>query len=92
MINQYVYDCLKKASKSNFKTVAFPALGTGKLGYDNSIVAEAMLGSVERFSRQYPSSSVAVVNIVILQANTEVLNVFEVHLNTDIGNFTVNII
>ncbi|XP_052283056.1 protein mono-ADP-ribosyltransferase PARP15-like isoform X2 [Dreissena polymorpha] len=76
-IKTLVKKCLEEANVSSLKTIAFPALGTGKLRFPKSDVANAMFEAVEEFSRGNPSSSVCVVYFVLFPSNTDVFTVFK---------------
>ncbi|KAH3740440.1 hypothetical protein DPMN_047146 [Dreissena polymorpha] len=76
-IKTLIWKCLEKANLSSFKSLAFPALGTGKLHYPHSDVAYAMFGAVGEYSAANPTSSVCRVFFVILPSNTDVLNAFK---------------
>ncbi|KAI4805898.1 hypothetical protein KUCAC02_010493 [Chaenocephalus aceratus] len=45
-----VTDCLQNASKNGYKSIAFPAIGTGKLGFDKKEVAAIMADAVVDFA------------------------------------------
>ncbi len=47
-----VLDCLKKASVSEHKSISFPAIGTGNLGFGKKEVAKIMTNAVAEFARQ----------------------------------------
>jgi len=69
--------CLTKAASSGHKTLAFPALGTGRLQYNKRTVANAMFDAVENYSASNPRSRVAQVLVVIMPADTDVLQEFK---------------
>ncbi|CAG2257296.1 unnamed protein product [Mytilus edulis] len=51
-------NCLLKANTSAYKSIAFPALGTGNLKYPMSEVARMMFANVKKFERGNPISSI----------------------------------
>ena len=57
--------CLAVADNKGCKSIAFPAMGTGQLGYPKDLVARHMYSSVDQFSLQNPSSSVTEVLFVL---------------------------
>lgn len=74
----FVYDCLiKAASKKGLQSVAFPALGTGALGYPIESVAEMMFKGVMNFDAESKKS--LDVSFVIYHKDTKTLNAFEDH-------------
>ena len=46
--------CLKKAEKNKLSCIAFPALGTGTLGYPPCLTAKAMFDAVEEYQKTNP--------------------------------------
>lgn len=72
-----MYICLDKANFYNFKTIAFPALGTGILRYPPEIVAAAMFEGVERFRAEFRETSLEEVQFVVFHGDKVVM---EVHL------------
>lgn len=48
-IKSFVAKCLHLATEYGMTSIAFPALGTGNLGYDHSTVATAMFETVRSF-------------------------------------------
>ncbi|XP_060607980.1 protein mono-ADP-ribosyltransferase PARP14-like, partial [Ruditapes philippinarum] len=49
-LKKFVLDCLKEAESCNCTTIAFPALGAGKLDYPLYEVKAAMFDAVEEFN------------------------------------------
>ncbi|KAK3577206.1 hypothetical protein CHS0354_030477 [Potamilus streckersoni] len=76
-IRQITSGCLKKASRDNWKSITFPALGTGKTGYQQDVVASAMFKSIEDFSKRNPSSSLTGFNIIIHKKDMNTFKTFE---------------
>lgn len=70
-----VTKCLDLASQRGYATVALPALGTGNLGYPHNIVAQTMLGAVDRFLQTNPSTSLREVRIVVYHTDKKSLQV-----------------
>lgn len=46
-----VLECLRKAG-SNYKSISFPAIGTGHLGFQKEEVASIMTQAVAEFAKQ----------------------------------------
>lgn len=61
--------------KNGYKTVAFPALGTGKLNYPYISVARAIKESVTEFGRQHPKTCLETVYIILHETETECIQV-----------------
>lgn len=49
VIKSFVAKCLHLASENGMTSIAFPALGTGNLGYEHKYVATAMFETVRSF-------------------------------------------
>jgi len=69
--------CLTKAASSGYKTLAFPALGTGRLQYNKRTVANAMFDAVEHYSASNPSSPITDALFVVIPVDTDVVQEFE---------------
>ncbi|XP_029985691.1 protein mono-ADP-ribosyltransferase PARP14-like isoform X1 [Sphaeramia orbicularis] len=68
-IKELVYAVLKVCEENRFRTVCFPALGTGQGGAKPSVVADAMVEAVVEFVRKKQPRSVQNVKILIFQKN-----------------------
>ncbi|XP_046559107.1 protein mono-ADP-ribosyltransferase PARP14-like [Haliotis rubra] len=49
VLRQVVSDCIINASTQGYKSIAFPALGTGNLGYPKYVTAAAIIDTVREF-------------------------------------------
>jgi poly [ADP-ribose] polymerase 10/14/15 len=56
-------------------SIAFPAMGTGNLGYPRDVVAEEMCSSIVQFSKDNPKSSVKNVFFVIYEKDIQTVQV-----------------
>jgi poly [ADP-ribose] polymerase 10/14/15 len=70
-----VMECLQKASQSGFTSVAFPALGAGNLSYPRSVVASAILTTVDDFAQKNPNTSLKDVSIVVFPGDQQSVQV-----------------
>jgi len=68
-------NCLNQALKDKRKSMSFPALGTGNLGYPTNEVAEIMLRKIKQFGIDHPEGCLKEVNIVIYEKD---LSTYEV--------------
>lgn len=59
--------CLKEASKSKYTTIAFPALGTGKLKYPAGDVACIIRDAIKQFEENEPFTSLVKVIFAIYE-------------------------
>lgn len=46
-------ECLQAAGKSNYKSISFPAIGTGALGFSKDESALIMLNAVVDFAQKF---------------------------------------
>ena len=58
LLKVLVKTALEKASRDNFISIAFPAIGTGNLGIPSDEVANAMFEVVGDFSQSHPNATV----------------------------------
>lgn len=61
---------MKQCSSLKQATIAFPAIGTGNLGYPNDVVAQTMLKAVIDFMSSNKSTSISSVHLVIFMEDT----------------------
>ncbi|XP_013872543.1 poly [ADP-ribose] polymerase 14 [Austrofundulus limnaeus] len=73
-IKDIVYGALKICEENRFRSVAFPALGTGQGGVNPAAVADSMVEAVVEFVRKKHAKLVRSVKILIFQ--TAMLNEF----------------
>lgn len=74
-IESVVVNCLSEANKQRLASVAFPALGSGGLGYDRFDVARAMFSAVVKFGKQNRQANVVDVRFIIYDKDTKALQV-----------------
>ncbi|XP_041856795.1 protein mono-ADP-ribosyltransferase PARP9 isoform X3 [Melanotaenia boesemani] len=70
-----VADCLYRASKSGYKSIAFPAIGTGNLNFRKDEVASMMFNAVADFSSKNPAKME--VYFVIFPSDDDTFEAFE---------------
>ncbi|XP_046555591.1 protein mono-ADP-ribosyltransferase PARP14-like isoform X2 [Haliotis rubra] len=70
-------DCLQRASQDAHKTIAFPALGTGNLGYPKDVVAQTMIETAQQFHQNNPESPLEKVNIVVHNDDATIFEAFQ---------------
>ena len=66
MITKVMQEC----DRLNATSVAFPAIGTGNLGFPEDAVAEVMVRTISSYLRQNPSTTVKTVLLVIFMEST----------------------
>ncbi|CAC5369050.1 PARP10_14_15 [Mytilus coruscus] len=59
--------CLKEADRLGHQSIAFPALGTGKLNYNPDFVANALFEAVERYNEHNQKPKLELVICVVYQ-------------------------
>ncbi|WAQ98783.1 PAR15-like protein [Mya arenaria] len=92
IIKTLVTKCLNAAETSAYTSIAFPALGTGNLGYGKLEVARAMFGCVEHHATARTATNIRSIKFVIFPRDTEVLQAFEAACKgTSIGGVTVEL-
>ncbi|XP_050975058.1 LOW QUALITY PROTEIN: protein mono-ADP-ribosyltransferase PARP9-like [Labeo rohita] len=69
-----VTECLRKAAQG-YKSISFPAIGTGNLGFLKQDVAKIMMDAVAEFSKQYMNK--LEVYFVVYPKDNEMLQAFE---------------
>ncbi|XP_063410544.1 uncharacterized protein LOC134693634 [Mytilus trossulus] len=60
ILKNIVIKCLNEAENKKMASIAFPALGTGTLGYPPSVVANTMFAAVDEYERTNPKRVVFV--------------------------------
>ncbi|KAL8607983.1 hypothetical protein ACOMHN_005538 [Nucella lapillus] len=73
----YVVKCLTEASRGHHRSIAFPVLGTGALGYPPEVVADTMLSALAQFQQTTPSTSLRQAAFVVYTTDKENLKVFQ---------------
>lgn len=71
----FVENCLSLAETKKLKSIAFPALGTGNLGYPANVVAAKLFDTVEKYLSKNPNGSLEEVRFVIYQNDHETIKV-----------------
>ena len=67
--------CLTTAAQHGSKSIAFPALGTGNLGYPRDMVAAAMFDEVKKFSMANQRTSLQDVCFLVYPADRATVQV-----------------
>nr|XP_055070786.1 protein mono-ADP-ribosyltransferase PARP9 [Misgurnus anguillicaudatus]XP_055070787.1 protein mono-ADP-ribosyltransferase PARP9 [Misgurnus anguillicaudatus]XP_055070789.1 protein mono-ADP-ribosyltransferase PARP9 [Misgurnus anguillicaudatus]XP_055070790.1 protein mono-ADP-ribosyltransferase PARP9 [Misgurnus anguillicaudatus]XP_055070791.1 protein mono-ADP-ribosyltransferase PARP9 [Misgurnus anguillicaudatus]XP_055070792.1 protein mono-ADP-ribosyltransferase PARP9 [Misgurnus anguillicaudatus] len=78
VLSKVVFDCLREAA-FEYKSIAFPAIGTGNLGFDKQNVAKIMMDAVSAFATQNPRKSLDI-NFVVFPKDGEMMQAFEKRL------------
>lgn len=65
-----VADCLAQAEQHQQRSLTFPAIGTGNLGFPRDVVAKLMLDAVIKFSKKRGSNNVQEVVFILHPSDT----------------------
>jgi O-acetyl-ADP-ribose deacetylase (regulator of RNase III) len=75
-MQEVVEECLMEASKKGCKSIAFPTMGTGKLGYPSDQCASLMFSAVRSyFKKSGRRNKIEEVQIIVYQRDNETLEV-----------------
>ncbi|CAG2248586.1 unnamed protein product [Mytilus edulis] len=77
VFESFIMNCLHTADKKGFRSIAFPAMGTGKLNYPRDLVAKHMYKCVEDFSSKNPKSTITEVFFVLYYKDHLTVQAFE---------------
>lgn len=75
VVYKVISSCLGKASKAKYKSLAIPAIGTGKVNYPRKTVAKLLYKCVLKFSDKNPKSSLQSVTFVVFPKDVETVRV-----------------
>ena len=65
-----VQKCLKKCDEKGAASIAFPAIGTGNLGYPNDVVAKTMIKAIFDYFSSNKTSKITKVYLMIFMKDT----------------------
>ncbi|XP_070541080.1 protein mono-ADP-ribosyltransferase PARP14-like [Ptychodera flava] len=69
--------CFEKASKAVMLSIAFPAIGTGGLGFPRDFTAKVMYEEARKFSASSPNSSLKEIRFVIYEKDQQTHQAFK---------------
>ncbi|XP_071171378.1 protein mono-ADP-ribosyltransferase PARP14-like isoform X2 [Mytilus edulis] len=75
-IYKFVNNCLVAAEKAGYRSIAFPALGTGNLHYPCHLVAKYMYDIVEQFASIKQKTKLSYVYFVVYEKDSKVIQAF----------------
>ncbi|KAK3094976.1 hypothetical protein FSP39_008624 [Pinctada imbricata] len=76
VLEKFVLDCLHQADMSKYRTLAFPALGTGVLEMPPVRVARTMMAIIRRFETNHPHTTLSTVRILIHPKDAVIYRVY----------------
>ncbi|XP_072025647.1 protein mono-ADP-ribosyltransferase PARP14-like [Amphiura filiformis] len=71
---------LKQATQASMRSIAFPAIGTGNLGFPRNVAAKLMYEQVVKFSQQNPTGSLVDIRFVLYHKDTPTIQAFEAEM------------
>ncbi|KAK3600832.1 hypothetical protein CHS0354_014193 [Potamilus streckersoni] len=71
LMRTFVKNCLKEADKSGFHSMAFPYIGTGKLGFPADKVGKLLVQCIEKFGKKTPKTSLKEIALVVFPSDTK---------------------
>nr|XP_034328119.1 protein mono-ADP-ribosyltransferase PARP14 isoform X2 [Crassostrea gigas] len=74
---EFVDNCLRMADKNWMSTIAFPAIGTGRLGYPPDLAAKTMLKCCRDFLRHNSSTLLKEIIFVVYHEDKDTLQTFQ---------------
>ncbi|KAK3729577.1 hypothetical protein QZH41_017197 [Actinostola sp. cb2023] len=77
VLRSLINSCLKEADKRGFLSIAFPAIGTGNLGFPRDIVAKVFFDEVDQFKKNHPQTSLMEVHFVLFHKDKPTIQAFE---------------
>ena len=86
----FVLRCLKLADERGMASIAFPALGTGVLGFPADVVARLLFETIEEYDLSNPETGISSVSLVVYQEDKPAVqvNAKEVLLHVNTANST----
>ncbi|KAL5021672.1 hypothetical protein ScPMuIL_000827 [Solemya velum] len=76
-ICKFMKSCMVQATQAGAKSISFPAMGTGQLGYPKEDTAHLMFNSIVEFDAQFPTSTVKNINFVIYHKDLATFAAFD---------------
>nr|XP_042699053.1 protein mono-ADP-ribosyltransferase PARP14 isoform X1 [Chrysemys picta bellii]XP_042699054.1 protein mono-ADP-ribosyltransferase PARP14 isoform X2 [Chrysemys picta bellii] len=89
LLRDIITECLQTAEQLSLKSITFPAIGTGNLGFPKPVVAKLMFDQVFKFSRKKKIQSLEEVHFLLHPNDTHNIQAFSDELqNRASGNIT----
>ncbi|XP_033744166.1 uncharacterized protein LOC117330056 [Pecten maximus] len=76
VMKSVLHKCLEKAHISNKTSIAFPALGTGFLGYSPDVVATTMFQCIQEFDKAHQSTTLKTIYIIVFYKEDNIFREF----------------
>ncbi|KFO38292.1 protein mono-ADP-ribosyltransferase PARP14 [Fukomys damarensis] len=78
IMEDIIRDCLEITERLSLQSIAFPAIGTGNLGFPKTILAELLLSTVLEFSSKKPLKTLQEVHLLMHPSDRENIQAFSV--------------
>ncbi|XP_077685711.1 protein mono-ADP-ribosyltransferase PARP14 isoform X6 [Eretmochelys imbricata] len=89
LLRDIITECLQTAEQLSLKSITFPAIGTGNLGFPKPVVAKLMFDQVFKFSHKKYIQSLQDVHFLLYPDDTDNIQAFSDELqNRASGNIT----
>ncbi|XP_045188998.2 protein mono-ADP-ribosyltransferase PARP14-like isoform X2 [Mercenaria mercenaria] len=75
-LHKLIMNCLDEAQRHNCQSIAFPAIGTGSLGFPRHVVAEEMFKAITKFQAKYSQSRIKDVRFIVYQMDGQTMTEF----------------
>eukprot|EP00112_Aurelia_sp_Birch-Aquarium-sp1_P008660 Seg196.2 transcript_id=Seg196.2/GoldUCD/mRNA.D3Y31 product=Poly protein_id=Seg196.2/GoldUCD/D3Y31 len=91
-LKKIINEVLVETSAMGYKSVAFPALGTGGRGFQKDTVIRGLDEAIREYHIANPKSSIEVVKIVVYDKDEETVRLFKAHFSaSSTATTTVNV-
>ncbi|OCT63245.1 hypothetical protein XELAEV_18044343mg [Xenopus laevis] len=77
ILSMIMKNCLSTTEKEKLKSITFPAIGTGALGFPKDLVASLMFDEVLKFSCENKGGHLQEVNFLLHTSDTETIKAFK---------------
>ncbi|XP_053389167.1 protein mono-ADP-ribosyltransferase PARP14-like [Mercenaria mercenaria] len=76
-LHKLMKNCLDEAQRYNCNSIAFPAIGTGSLGFPRNVVAEEMFKAITKFQASCSQSSLRDIRFIVYQMDSQTKMAFD---------------
>uniref|UniRef100_UPI00398F08FE protein mono-ADP-ribosyltransferase PARP14-like isoform X2 n=1 Tax=Pristiophorus japonicus TaxID=55135 RepID=UPI00398F08FE len=76
LLRTIIQECLKHVQESKYRSISFPAIGTGNMRFPKNIVAQVFFEEIQKFSNANPTSTLKEVKLIIYEKDLAVYSAF----------------
>ncbi|XP_067864170.1 protein mono-ADP-ribosyltransferase PARP14-like isoform X2 [Heptranchias perlo] len=80
VLRTIIQKCLENVHESKYKSISFPAIGTGNLKFPKNTVAQMFFEGITTFSKANPTSTLKEVKLIIYDKDLAIYSAFETAL------------